>query len=153
MGVREKKGKERTEMGNQSVELKRIIKEDYNYNEAIKTLRSNLQFCGSSIHVVMLTSALPDEGKSDVGFALAESLAQIGKRTVLIDADIRKSVVAVRHGIRGKVNGLSQYLSGQKTMEEIIYPTNVENMDLVLAGPYSPNPAELLEDASHGKSD
>lgn len=133
-------------MGNQSVELKRIIKEDYNYNEAIKTLRSNLQFCGSSIHVVMLTSALPDEGKSDVGFALAESLAQIGKRTVLIDADIRKSVLVSRYHLDHEVNGLSQYLSGQKSLGEVVYRTNQENLDVVFAGPYSPNPAELLEE-------
>lgn len=134
------------ECRNQQLVLEQIGNDHYFYNEAIKTLRTNIQFCGSGIQAVMFTSSLPDEGKSDTIFSLAQSFGSIGKRVLLIDADIRKSVVAVRHGIRGKVNGLSQYLSGQKTMEEIIYPTNVENMDLVLAGPYSPNPAELLED-------
>lgn len=50
------------------------------------------------------------------------------------------------HEISGRNAGLSQYLSGQTTMEEIVHTTNVENLDVVLSGPYSPNPAELLED-------
>ena len=45
-------------MGSQTVELKRIMKDDYNYKEAIKTLRTNIQFCGNSIHEVMVTSAM-----------------------------------------------------------------------------------------------
>ena len=76
-------------MDSETVELRREMPDDYNYKEAIKTLRTNIQFCGSSIRTIMFTSSLPDEGKSDISFALAESLAQIGKKTVLIDADIR----------------------------------------------------------------
>ena len=138
-------------MGSQTVELKRIMKDDYNYKEAIKTLRTNIQFCGNSIHVVMFTSAMPDEGKSDVSFALAESLSQIGKKTLMVDADIRKSVLVSRYQLEHEVNGLSQYLSGQKTLEEAIYQTNIENLDVMFAGPYSPNPAELLEEELCGE--
>ena len=94
----------------------------------------------------MFTSSLPNEGKSETTLSLAESLGSIGKRTLLIDADMRKSVFAARYGIKGKINGLSQYLCGQKTREEVIYATNIENVDFILAGPYSPNPAELVED-------
>ena len=138
-------------MNSQTVELKRIMKDDYNYKEAIKTLRTNIQFCGNSIHVVMFTSAMPDEGKSDVSFALAESLSQIGKKTLMVDADIRKSVLVSRYQLNHEVNGLSQYLSGQKSLEESIYQTNVENLNVMFAGPYSPNPAELLEEELCGK--
>ena len=138
-------------MGSQTVELKRIMKDDYNYKEAIKTLRTNIQFCGNNIHVVMFTSAMPDEGKSDVSFALAESLSQIGKKTLMVDADIRKSVLVSRYQLEHEVNGLSQYLSGQKTLEEAIYQTNIENLDVMFAGPYSPNPAELLEEELCGE--
>ena len=138
-------------MGSQTVELKRIMKDDYNYKEAIKTLRTKIQFCGNSIHVVMFTSAMPDEGKSDVSFALAESLSQIGKKTLMVDADIRKSVLVSRYQLEHEVNGLSQYLSGQKTLEEAIYQTNIENLDVMFAGPYSPNPAELLEEELCGE--
>ena len=130
----------------QTVALNRSMKDDYNYNEAIKTLRTNLQFCGNGIRVIMMTSSLPDEGKSDIAFALASSLTQIGKRTLLIDADIRKSVLVSRYQLEQEVCGLSQYLSGQKGLDEIVYATSVENLHVVFAGPYSPNPAELLEE-------
>lgn len=134
--------------------LKRNIKYDYAYNEAIKTLRANIQFCGNNIRVVMFTSALPDEGKSDISFSLAQALSQIGKKTLVIDADIRKSVLATRYnankeqgsGEKKEINGLSQYLSGQKTLEEVIYGTESEFLDVIFSGPYSPNPAELLEE-------
>ena len=137
-------------MTDQHIILENIENGQYFYNEAIKTLRTNIQFCGSNIQAVMFTSSIPDEGKSDTTFSLAQSFGSIGKRVLLIDADIRKSVVASRHGIRGRINGLSQYLSGQKRMDEVIYHTNVEGLDMVLAGPYSPNPAELLEDPLFG---
>jgi len=134
----------------QTVALNRSMKDDYNYNEAIKTLRTNIQFCGNGIRVIMMTSSLPDEGKSDIAFALASSLTQIGKRTLLIDADIRKSVLVSRYQLEQEVCGLSQYLSGQKGLDEIVYATSVENLHVVFAGPYSPNPAELLEEELFG---
>lgn len=126
--------------------LKNTGRKDYYYEEAIKTLRTNIQFCGNGLKTIMFTSSMPDEGKSGTAFALAASFGNIGKRVLLVDADIRKSVMVKRYEIKGNPNGLSQYLSGQKTMEEICYGTDVENLDMVLSGPYSPNPAELLED-------
>ena len=128
------------------IQLTRNIKDDYLYNEAIKTLRTNIQFCGSSIKVILLTSSMPDEGKSDVAMALAQSLAQIGKKTVFVDADIRKSILAARYQLEREIYGLSQYLSGQKYLEDILYHTSSEHLDIIFAGPYSPNPAELLEE-------
>lgn len=135
-------------MSNQKLRLKSNAKDDYNYREAIKTLRTNIQFCGSNIHVIMLTSSLPDEGKSNIALALAESMAQIGHKTLLIDADIRKSVMLTRFQRTGheEMNGLSQYLSGQKLLRDIIYETDVNDLDVAFAGPYSPNPTELLEE-------
>lgn len=127
------------------------LKDDYNYNEAIKTLRTNIQFCGSNIKTIMLTSAMPDEGKTDVSVSLARSLAQIGKKILFVDADIRKSILAARYRVGFKTSGLSQYLSGQKDLEEIIYQTEDENLDIIFAGPYSPNPAELLEEDLFGQ--
>ncbi|MDD3252120.1 MAG: CpsD/CapB family tyrosine-protein kinase [Lachnospiraceae bacterium] len=138
-------------MSNSMITLKREMKDDYNYNEAIKTLRTNIQFCGSNIKRIMLTSALPDEGKSDIAFALAQSLAQIGKRIIVIDADIRKSILVARYQLEQEIDGLSQYLSGQRVMEDIIYPTDTKGLDIIFAGPYSPNPAELLEEHLFGE--
>ncbi|MGN0159536.1 MAG: polysaccharide biosynthesis tyrosine autokinase [Brotaphodocola sp.] len=133
-------------MSEHVVALKYHEIEDYNYNEAIKTLRTNIQFCGSSIRTIMFTSSLPDEGKSELAFETAQSLAQIGKKILLVDADIRKSVLVARYQLGQEVYGLSQFLSGQKTLEEVLYETNIENLDAIFAGPYSPNPAELLEE-------
>lgn len=134
-----------------AVTLNREMKDDYHYNEAIKTLRTNIQFCGNGIRSIMFTSSLPDEGKSDITFAIASSLAQIGKKVVMIDADIRKSVLVSRYQLDSEIFGLSQYLSGQKKLEDVLYDTNVENMSMVFAGPYSPNPAELLEEDLFGQ--
>lgn len=128
------------------VALSRNMKDDYNYNEAIKTLRTNIQFCGNNIRTIMFTSCLPDEGKSDISFALAQSMAQIGKKTLMIDADIRKSILVSRYQLEDEIYGLSQYLSGQKDLEDVLYETNIDNLSVIFAGPYSPNPAELLEE-------
>lgn len=128
------------------VELKQYELNDYQYEEAIKTLRTNIQFSGTGIQVVMFTSALGDEGKSSTTFQLSSSLASLNKKILLIDADIRKSFFASRYHLDTKVYGLSQYLSGQKVRDEIVYETNVPNLDIIFAGAYSPNPAELLEE-------
>lgn len=130
----------------QHITLKNVISKDYAYEEAIKTLRTNIQFCGSNIRTVMFTSSVPNEGKSSITFALARSLAQTGKKVLLIDADIRKSVLVSRYQLEQDVYGLSQFLSGQKTLDEVLYSTNVEFLDVIFSGPFSPNPAELLEE-------
>ena len=93
--------------------LKNTGRKDYFYEEAIKTLRTNIQFCGSGLKTIMFTSSMPDEGKSETAFALASSFGNIGKKVLLVDADIRKSVMVKRYEIKGNPNGLSQYLSGQ----------------------------------------
>ena len=54
----------------ETLKLKNSEKKDYHYEEAIKTLRTNLQFCSSSMKVIMFTSSLPDEGKSEITFCL-----------------------------------------------------------------------------------
>lgn len=121
-------------------------KKEYFYEEAVKTLRTNIQFCGNNIRTIMMTSAMPGEGKSSTTFSLAESLTQIGKKVLLIDADIRKSVFTTRYQLGIDVKGLSQYLSGQITRDEVVYDTNFENLNMIFSGPYSPNPAELFEE-------
>jgi len=134
-------------MNHQTITLKNVEKGDYVYNEAINTLRTNIQFCGSNIKHVMFTSSLPNEGKSDISFSVAHSLAQIGKKVLLIDADIRKSVLISRYCPNRIISGLSQYLSGQRLLDEIIYDVEgCDNFSMIFAGPNSPNPAALLEE-------
>ncbi|ASM68091.1 tyrosine protein kinase [Blautia hansenii DSM 20583] len=133
-------------MMEQKVVLTDIRKKDYFYEEAIKTLRTNIQFTGKNVKTIMFTSCFPNEGKSDVTFQLCQEIGNMGKRVLLIDADIRKSAYVSRYRIKQKVNGLSQYLSGQLAKEFLIYQTNFLNVDIIFAGPMAPNPSELLEE-------
>lgn len=119
--------------------------EHYQINEAYKTLRTNVQFCGSNIKVIAITSCTPNEGKSSVSFNLAYSMAEAGKRVLLVDADLRKSVMIGRFRIHQHVKGFTHYLSGQSSIDEVICETDVENLHTIFSGPSTPNPAELLE--------
>ena len=117
---------------------------DYKTNEAYKTLRTNISFCGDDIHVIALTSSVPNEGKSAVSFNLAVSLSEDNKKVLYIDADIRKSVTIARYGVDIETRGLSHYLSGQSELSDIIYETNISNFDIIFTGQSAPNPSELL---------
>jgi len=127
------------------IELKKRKPLDYRSNEAYKMLRTNIQFCGDDIKVISITSCTPNEGKSIVSFNLAASFAESGKKVILIDADLRKSVLAGRYKVGEIKSGLSHYLSGQGEFNEIVCETDIKNLNIVFAGSYSPNPAELLE--------
>lgn len=122
--------------------------EDYFYEEAIKTLRTNIQFAGMDIKTITVTSCYPNEGKSDIAFQLAKEIGNMNKKVLFVDADIRKSSMVSRYQVKQKVTGLSQYLSGQAGRNEIFYNTNFPNLDIIFAGPLAPNPSELLEQAS-----
>lgn len=130
------------------MELKVVMKDpkrsDYFYEEALKTLRTNVQFSNKEVKVILLTSCYPNEGKSDIAFNLSKEMGSIGKKVLLLDADIRKSVYVKRYSVKQEVKGLSQCLSGQVDKEQITYQTNFENVDIVFAGPIAPNPSELL---------
>lgn len=122
----------------------KIDKLSYECDEAYKTLRTNLQFCGDDKKTIVLTSCTPDEGKSTVILHLAISLAEAGKKVLLIDGDLRKSVMTGNFSIPGEVKGLTHFLSGQTYLKDVICETDVKNLDIIFAGPVAPNPAELL---------
>lgn len=123
----------------------RIEPLDFQTEEAYKALRANLQFCGADKKAIVLTSCTPNEGKSNASLQLALSLAKSGKKTALIDADMRKSVLlgSIYEGSK-EVLGLSHYLSGQNTLQDVLYSTNILNFYTIFSGPFPPNPAELL---------
>lgn len=126
------------------INLEKISTTDFMSNEAYKSLRTNIQFCGNVIKVICFTSCLPNEGKSNVSFHLACSFAESGKKVIFIDADLRRSVIVGRYKPDQAVLGLTHYLSGQNELEEVLYETNIPNLDIIFTGPVPPNPTELL---------
>lgn len=117
---------------------------DYFTQEAYKVLRTNLQFCGQDIQVIAITSCNENEGKTTVALHLARSLAELGKEVLLIDADMRKSVLAGRNSNAKDVVGLSELLTGMVALGEALYQTQYPTLQLIFAGKYPPNPVELL---------
>ena len=113
------------------------VKESYN------TIRTNLLFTGKGERcpVYAITSADKDEGKTLNSINMAISYAQLGKKVLLIDGDMRNMSVAARLKIRGRV-GLSQYLAGLRETPQIL--SYRENLDILAGGEAPPNPSELL---------
>lgn len=128
------------------VEFVKLDKLEYSINEAYKTLRTNLSFCGDDVKVILFTSCTPNEGKSTVSIRLSQALAEDNKKVIILDADLRKSVLIGRHGItsENEIKGLSHYLSGQASLDDVICETNIKGMNAIFAGPVTPNPTELL---------
>lgn len=135
----------------EKIAISRFVTKEFQAAEALKTLRTNLMFSGADVKAVALTSFSAAEGKSSISFQLAASLAQAGKRVLLMDADLRKSVMASRMRVRGKVDGLSHFLSGMANANEVINETDVPGLYLMFAGARVPNAAELLGQPSLGK--
>ncbi len=127
-----------------STTLKLPGKNDFFTQEAFKTLRTNLQFCGQNIHTVVITSCNENEGKTTITLQLAKSLAELDKRVLVIDADMRKSVMAGRNTSAKNPAGLSEVLTGLAKAEDCLYKTQYENLSIMFAGKYPPNPVELL---------
>ncbi len=126
------------------VNLKTYTQDDYPMREAYKTLRTNLQFCGDDIHVIAVTSCMPNEGKSTISLELSKSLAELGKKVLFIDADLRKSVLVNKYADRAGIEGLSQFLSGQAVLQDVLYSTQFPNLYVIFSGAFPPNPVELL---------
>lgn len=129
----------------QTIEIRKTEELSYQANEAYKSLRTNLMFSGEDVKAVVITSCTPNEGKTSVSINLACSLAEAGKRVLYIDADMRRSVVVGRYKMGSATFGLSHYLSGQKKLEEVLNQTNLDGMNMIVAGVVPPNPSELLE--------
>ena len=112
--------------------------------EIYRVLRTNIEFTGVENKVLAITSCQPDDGKTTVSYQLACAFADNGKKTLFIDADLRKSVFVQRFGITGNPIGLSHCLSGQATIADTIYKTNKEKLFVMPVGAYPSTPTELL---------
>ena len=132
-----------------TVKFGKLKEQKYAMKESLRALKTNIQFCGDDIQTIVVTSAMPNEGKSTVTMDLARSLTESGKRVLLIDTDMRKSVYVGRlravASDGGEIYGLSHFLSGQKRLEDVLYGTEISGMFMIFAGPSVPNPTEILE--------
>jgi succinoglycan biosynthesis transport protein ExoP len=130
-------------------QLERVFLEDpqSSFSESIRTIRSGVMLSSldSPKKIVVITSSIPEEGKTTVAINLAFALGQV-KKTLLIDADMRRPRIGKVLG--GKSNasllGLSQLVSGEAPLEKCIYPVNETNLHVLPAGRVPPNPLELL---------
>lgn len=128
----------------QEVKLQFNQTNDYRMMEAFKTLRSNIEFCGGDVKVIAVTSCTPNEGKSSVAMEMAKAFAEAGNKTMLLDADMRKSVLVGRYKTGAVRRGLTHSLIGKAVYSEVMCSTNVPNLYVIFSGPVPPNPSELL---------
>lgn len=118
--------------------------------EAFRLLRTNLGFLlpNEQSSVILVTSSISGEGKSFISSNLGATLALTKKRVVLVGMDLRKPklahMVLQEKAADASTAGLSNYLIGKSTYEEVIVPTSQENLYIIPSGPLPPNPAELL---------
>lgn len=126
-------------LGRAKAQMVKTLEEYYN------AIQVNIQFSGSDIKVITVTSVQPSEGKSTTLTNLAVSFATSGYKTLLIDADIRNSVMSGTFKAEEAYHGLTSYLSGHVGLNQVIHETSVENLSIVLAGQVPPNPTTLLQ--------
>lgn len=114
-------------------------------SEQYKTLRTNINFISRNqgFRSIAVTSAAYAEGKSTTSANLAIVFALEGKRLLLIDGDMRKPTLHNAFNIKN-LKGLSSVLTQEESLRNAIYPTHIENLDLLNCGDIPPNPPELL---------
>lgn len=146
--AQKKKSETGTDAGGNCLEIMNNPELDFIRREAMNTLCTNLSYCGKNVRKIMITSRYAGEGKSYISMNLLRTLSQLGRRTILIDTDLRAS--GIQSDYRLKYNtkehyGLSEYLSGQCELKDAIYRTNLPNTFMIPAGHEAPNPLQLLD--------
>ena len=114
-------------------------------SESYSALRTSLLYSTREglPEILLITSAQASEGKTTTSYAVARGFARVGKRVLLIDADLRRPSIHKTLGVENKV-GLSSLLVGQSSPQEAIIRTEHDGLNVLTAGPIPPSPAELL---------
>ncbi|MBQ9308968.1 MAG: CpsD/CapB family tyrosine-protein kinase, partial [Clostridia bacterium] len=121
---------------------------DFSGTEALNSICTNLSFVGRDMKKFAITSCTENEGKSSMAMQIMMNLARRGKSVVLIDCDLRKSVMMRHFNIlmdTPEVLGLAHYLAGYNTLDEIIYQTDVPGAFFIPTGRDVMNPLPLLD--------
>jgi capsular exopolysaccharide synthesis family protein len=121
-------------------------------SEQYRTIRTNIQYSSidNEIHTLMVTSSGPGEGKSTSAANLAVVFAQLGKKVLLVDADLRKPTAHRTFGVNN-LFGFTTVLTKQATLEKTVIETEEKDLYILTSGPVPPNPAELLSSKSMEK--
>ena len=127
------------ELSYQRLEFVKKAEEYYN------ALRTNIQLSGDKLKVIAVSSVRPGEGKSTTSTNIAWAFARAGYKTLLVDADIRNSVMSGVFKSRERITGLTDYLSGTRDLSNGLCETNVDNLFVIQSGSISPNPTGLLQ--------
>ena len=127
----------------------------FGYIEAYKALRTNLSYVmeagGQHSKIVMITSSVPVEGKSNVSINLAVTLAEEHKKVILLDCDLRKGTLHRYLRIPRHVAGITEFLGEEAELKDVILRFNDLGIDVMTAGMVPPNPSELLGSEKMGK--
>ncbi len=126
-----------------NIQLHILGADNFGVQQSFKDLRTNLGFCEIQGSVMAVTSTNKGEGKTVVTMNLAKSMSDLGKKTLIIDADLRDSDM-VKYTSLDDASGLCEILSGESTTESLIKSTQYENLHILLAGKTPLNPLELL---------
>ncbi|MEI7811264.1 MAG: polysaccharide biosynthesis tyrosine autokinase [Ignavibacteria bacterium] len=132
--------------GNKDFEFIVAKKPDAIPSEAFRALRTRVQFAKlekDAIRVLLVTSSAPQEGKTTVSVNLGGSFAQAGKKTIIVDCDLRKPRLHSVFNV-ARYPGFTDYIFGQATFEEIIRKSEMPNLHCITAGTIPPNPSEIL---------
>lgn len=121
-------------------------KASFGYVESFNALRTNLEYLasGAGAKCFVITSALPEEGKTSVTLNLAASLSRNGKSVIVVECDMRKPGMDRQMELQGGSGGLSSVLTGAAELEDSICFTSHGNFHVLPAGTIPPNPSELL---------
>lgn len=113
--------------------------------EAYKILRTNIRFCGviNELKTLTLTSCLSEEGKTLTAINLAISMSNSGMKTLLVNMDLRKPMAEKVLKVESNI-GITDFITGEVELNEIIFPAYTENLFVIPCGPIPPNPAELI---------
>lgn len=115
--------------------------------EAMNRLRINITFVGENTRKIMVTSSIENEGKSTVSVYLWKMLAEAGHKVLLIDLDLRKSVIRNRfYSTDSKMLGMEHYLSGMAELQDVVFSTSIENADIIPCINPIKNPSNLFDD-------
>lgn len=112
-------------------------------SESLRNIRTNLNFVYPDYKTIAISSSVSGEGKTFIALNLSAIVAISGKKTILLDLDLRKPKVHFAFN-DDNVKGMSNILIGETTWQENVRHSEIENLDFLTAGPTPPNPSELM---------